>query len=133
MVVARTVNKMPLARIKRVPADHAGTPLAVIDAVASFIDEHDGHCRTRLQHLSHLDVLYEAGASQGRRICVAAIKPTEHGITAYPRVNLARTRCAQISVVAWTPPYRRTVSTIGPQITLLHGKIRIPVILVLAV
>lgn len=47
MIAAREINHIPLRWLIG-PAVHRGTPLAIIDAIASLVEKHDGHRRSRV-------------------------------------------------------------------------------------
>src|SRR6266478_7876407 len=85
MVAARKIDDVPCRRFVR-PATHAGTPFAIIDAVAPFIQEHHCHSWTRVHNLGQFSVLEPRGATTEVTIVrVRAVEPTEHRHTAYAR------------------------------------------------
>src|ERR1017187_2102663 len=90
VVTSRKIDHHPTSRLIG-PAIHAAAPFAVVDAVASFIQEHDGHRRPWFYHLAHLLILLVT-STPGNPICVRAVKPTEHRNAALPRKGLPRVR-----------------------------------------
>src|SRR5437899_12107791 len=84
MVTSRNIDNIPLRRLIG-PAAQGTAPLAIIDAVGTFINEYDRHGRPRLEDIGHLLVdSARAADSYG----VGTVKPTEHGHAPHPRKRL---------------------------------------------
>src|SRR5207248_2158451 len=115
VIAGGKIHQHPLLRLIG-PAAHARTPLAIIHAIATLIEENDGFRGSGSQNLAHLFVLGKSGAET---VCIAAVKPTKHRDAPLPRKRLPGVRTtrgnAGVFVVAGTPPDAGTISTVRPE------------------
>src|SRR5204863_7562990 len=126
-IASGEIHQYPLrGRIR--PTVHAGTPFAIIHAVATLIKEDDGHGWPRVQDVCESLVFAEA---RTKNIRVATVEPTQHRHTPLARKYLARIGAtggnAWILIIPRASPNPGVVGTIRPEQAFLHHDINIPV------